>query len=68
MKIPRGAVKFPQNKASWVGGADDNLKPFFVCRKMYSENPLIISGTVQVHLLKCKLLTYKYRASGYLNL
>lgn len=37
MKIPRGAVKFPQNKASWVGGADDNLKPFFSNWKMYSE-------------------------------
>lgn len=37
MKVPRGAVKFPQNKASWVGGADDNLKPFFSNWKMYSE-------------------------------
>jgi len=30
MKVPRGAVTFPQNKASWVGGADDNLKPLFL--------------------------------------
>lgn len=37
MKVPRGAVKFSQNKASWVGGADDNLKPFFSNWKMYSE-------------------------------
>lgn len=46
MKIPRGAVKFPQNKVSWVGGADDNLKPFFSNWKMYSERYKKKSSTV----------------------
>lgn len=57
MKIPRGAVKFPQNKVSWVGGADDNLKPFFSNWKMYSER--YKKKAALLHLLKSKLLTYK---------